>query len=934
MARRCGARGDEIDEVVQDALLVLVTGATSLRADAALAPWLAAIVRHRVATLLRRKRRLERLHVVDSAAVDRAGGATHDAFANTRGREVLEAVERALTTVSPAYQECLRLHLFEGLAPWEVAKRLGMNRVTVRLRLFRGLRQLRKRLPESLALLLVFALARKGRAQAPAWGVAAAVAATLAVGTGVALAAPGASVAGPVDSSRVAIETPVSPVVGSGLEVLATGTSRQPVAPANGLSVRVLDAAGRPLPAVAVELAPAAGLEARVLARRVVTSGDGLAVFPVPAGSSWRVRTDRGHDQVVEVLAPEQGLELRAVAALAVRGRVADPAGAPIVGAAIWLAPPDADPLDGMEVSTSDAEGRFQLAAVPRGAQLTARSPRFAAPVPIVLADEREVVFVLDRAGGQVQGTVLDDRGAPVADALVLVGPGADGPNAVVAPNLKARQAPPCWLTTDANGRFCSAALGEGRQPLVVRKAGFAACRLDVVPVAGRTVDVVCALQRATRLFGCVRDAAGAPQSGVRIYVRSEATHASCDLVSDANGCFESSVLPAGHTDVTVRAHGCAVVERSLRLEPGAVELPLVVAPLPELRGRAVHADGSPLAGWSLAVPAATDRAHECEAFAEPVAADGTVRLRVHPGSLPSHMVLQATDDGPWHHVGDLVELHSDGSFVLRLPADREPTARLVCRLLDAAVRPIAGAVVHAALPGQRWWRLGTTDAAGELTVASLPPGDYALRTEAPHGGQPALEQTAVALRSGHTHHEELRAAPTGEVRYRVWRSDGSLPLAPIVSFERVGADTRCAFLYGATGCQVLTPGTYDVYVTGEDFVWANGRVVVEAGQVVQFERELRPAWRRYLSLHELPDACRGERLDGTLCDATTGEVLYRFQVGADGGPMLPLRSYLPSGAIRLHARSEKGIEVVAEFTLPAAEEDTRPRQLPFQLVR
>ena len=77
---------------------------------------------------------------------------------------------------------------------------------------------------------------------------------------------------------------------------------------------------------------------------------------------------------------------------------------------------------------------------------------------------------------GTIQGTVLDDRGTPLADAMV----------SALSP-LSTKMA-----TTDAHGRFRIQALPAGEYVLRINRAGYLSSRRDGVRVgaAGATADI------------------------------------------------------------------------------------------------------------------------------------------------------------------------------------------------------------------------------------------------------------------------------------------------------------------------------------------------------------------------------------------------------------------------------------------------------------
>ena len=62
------------------------------------------------------------------------------------GKLQLEQVRHALAALSPERAEAIRLHVFAGLSVAEVAHVMHKNKATVRMLIYRALRDLRARL--------------------------------------------------------------------------------------------------------------------------------------------------------------------------------------------------------------------------------------------------------------------------------------------------------------------------------------------------------------------------------------------------------------------------------------------------------------------------------------------------------------------------------------------------------------------------------------------------------------------------------------------------------------------------------------------------------------------------------------------------------------------------------------------------------------------
>ncbi len=144
----------DAEDVVQATFLAALEGADRFHANRPVVPWLMGILSRQAGTL-RRARRLP-----DSAPWEPAS-ATEPLLAAEHA-ELRGAVDQAMRNIAAPYGEVLSLHLAEGKDPDEIASRLGRKTATVRVQLHRGLKQLRRRLPASLAGGSVASIAPRG----------------------------------------------------------------------------------------------------------------------------------------------------------------------------------------------------------------------------------------------------------------------------------------------------------------------------------------------------------------------------------------------------------------------------------------------------------------------------------------------------------------------------------------------------------------------------------------------------------------------------------------------------------------------------------------------------------------------------------------------------------------------------------------------------
>lgn len=132
------------EDAVQGCFLAAIEAQHEWDASRPLLPWLLGILTNRVRELRRQRR------TVDPARLQPAASEmAPDAVASQL--EVSAAVQSALQRLPSAYRETLELHLLQDLPAHEIARALGVPAGTVRMRLLRGLEQLRQVLPVGVA---------------------------------------------------------------------------------------------------------------------------------------------------------------------------------------------------------------------------------------------------------------------------------------------------------------------------------------------------------------------------------------------------------------------------------------------------------------------------------------------------------------------------------------------------------------------------------------------------------------------------------------------------------------------------------------------------------------------------------------------------------------------------------------------------------------
>lgn len=301
----------------------------------------------------------------------------------------------------------------------------------------------------------------------------------------------------------------------------------------------------------------------------------------------------------------------------AVRGHVLDDAGQPVAAARV-LAFPASQPFPVIDARrdavVTDADGAFALPAVAAGSyRFTASAPGFAAATTSPIAiDGRsvrdDVVIRLDR-GATVTGLVRTPDGAPVAAALVrVVGKGS------VDWRLT-RQA-----YTDDAGAFRIDGLPRRAVDVVAWHPRGASDLVPVDLVTTPAAELTLTLTMTGAIAGTVVDAAGQPVGDAQLVAEPVWTGAFGEsdqwiargvqaAIADSGGAFRFDGLPEGAYQLRAAAPDAS--EAALWLgeatpaHTGDTAVRIVLAGDGVVTGKVVLPDGSPPAGFTIAIGAA-----------------------------------------------------------------------------------------------------------------------------------------------------------------------------------------------------------------------------------------------------------------------------------------------------------------------------------------
>ncbi|MGE3172346.1 MAG: sigma-70 family RNA polymerase sigma factor [Planctomycetota bacterium] len=946
-------------DLVQDTFVAAIKSRRGFATSRPFVPWIVGIMQN-----LHRYRRRARARRLDPDRLMQAD--EHDPLVLVDHKLIHEQVVSAIAALPATYREVVALHLRDGLRPEEIAGVLDRRPGQVRTQLWRGLRQLRDRLPRGLAPMVAViasvSMARAGmRAEIEGGG------APREMPTGGSFAGPAQGMRGILGARRILALAALAGCLAcvlplwsswanggpAGLGPVTVAALSRPVAAAErGVTqLDMMGALGRTVGVqpsgvgrVEVSLSwadtglPAAGQSVRLhIGRRseapllntwfdAVREGwtdehGNLAFVAVPVGPACLLFDDGmvqsaeftvADDSVVErteVLTPECEVE----------GAVVDVTGRPIAGAAIWMSSSGATDAPGYVAGYTAVDGSFALRA-PHPKWLTwataegfARSAVFGETKDLRRVHPR---LVLGPSPAGILGTVSTEDGLPSAGTLVGVFPmqRARFP-------LEARAVAPSFQRTDARGRFELSGLEPGPHHVVARGASTCAELTRVELRAGAQECVELHLRRGATLHGRapagLRPGAFVSAGPAAAVGQDTASMIDATARVMADGTYRVDHVVPG--PVVLQLHGSPPLEAVAevpQVDDGAVirvDLQLRESDSTSLlRGRVVDGVGRPLEGIEvLGMPVEFDSTGMRDDYARAVtAADGRFRLTVRSG-VPYRCLVQ-------QHRG-FVSSSSDPVV------SGETEVLLTLGPTSAAIRGgfVRGAEVETdvdlvQLPLGHHQRLPLA-VDGSFAIEQLPPGDYFL-TFAKRPGRARPRLVTFHVDAGETRHLGWLADPgRGDLRVVLRSADGrpiQLAFTPLVT--SVPRDVFVALVPEIRDGYAdlrLAPDDYELLLAGVDFLPVRHRFSVTAGQRHEVGLDLVPARTCYFAFY-LPPMAKRARLWLRIDDAAGNRIVDRA-IPVPVEPCFRFALGLPAGPNKVRAVTASGLAAEGIVTVP-----------------
>lgn len=454
-----------------------------------------------------------------------------------------------------------------------------------------------------------------------------------------------------------------------------------------------------------------------------------------------------GREDTVEV-------EIAMVRAAHVSGVVLGPDGKPLPEARVSLvhAGVIGDEVSVVAVQQTSLDGRFELSGLAAGSYrlraertglLTAET---AEPLQVQTGETHaDLVLRLSR-GGVLSGTVRDETGRPVAEALVHAVPRSGGFGLVEAVGTK----------SDERGRYLLGGLRATEYRVRASQGQRASEQVVISMVEQADLNRDFVLDAEASIRGRVLSK-GQPAEGATVLARwMEGTLSESyerTVVAGAGGAFTfDGLAPGKHKLVAMWSAGARLfpdkLEHELTALTGERDVKLELDEAATLRGNVRFADGSVPAHFEVMVSGqrATSPQDETGAF------EAT-------GLLPGKYVVSLRGDAFEPLSMADIELKSgDDTDLGEIVVERGHRVRGV--VVDASGRPVAqaevmvgnswladaGSVASAGTRGQATFKSTVTDSAGEFSLAGLGSKGLLLLAEHPQAGRSPLLAVSTLL--------------------------------------------------------------------------------------------------------------------------------------------------------------------------------------------
>lgn len=860
-----------------------------------------------------------------------------------RAQEVRQRVVDAVVGLREPHRRTVMLRFFEGLSPAATAQRMGVPVETVRTRTRRALELLRARLgqefggraawvlpvatlsvdrssPLAVHKILNGVLSVNAKAKTVAI-VAASIASVLIIAFLCVTLMNQSDDSSPDEGARSVgagdIGTPSGKTKdGEGIPTRsfaslgpgrdadeAPSAGKQAVPLVGTLRVKVVDGeSGAPVKGILVRFQPLNVPDPFQHFRNHLTDQQGVILLESWPVGATRVQCILGDMARVTVEADATTEKILTIEkGLSIRGLVTTENGSPIPGAEVVVGR-IASQYEGHPVATTDANGAFTLSRfVPDGGRaIGVRAEGFVASRVVIVQAQRKLPdvleFVLKAPDSSLSFTVVDPTGAPLENAVVVVGKQdlqfgrADiertgtglltvGPFAVA-------------LRTDARGQTTVGCLPAGKTTVRIRHQDYVPWMQEIQLGTGSTVHRRVQLANGFTVRGTVRTQTGEPVPSCAVRIGRLGPAGGHLARTDAKGGFVLHDVPAGRHKIFASKHKVgetdSVVDVGLGQE-NAVALVLTAGP--SILGVVVDEEGNPLSGLRIDA----DVRFFTRASAVSNAAGRFEILDLEEGK--EYRLAVVSKKGVTIFIHPTPVLPGEDEWRVTVPSAQLAESSVRGAVVGPDAAPIEGAAVSVNISrgGDIASLEAKTDDLGRFVVAGLTPGNYTLGIGATGFARKSVRFQVV---SGEDVDLGTITFPMpGRIEYHARNPDG-------LSQRGLGAYTRRKDARGSgwtdlsrTPIQsnLMEPGRYHVSIRSPEVAMRGMLVEVKPGETtpVTFDVSAGVAWSVAFGESFVPE---GGTVRVAVSDA--GEtLLYDQAVSLSMLPDRKLKLRLPEGA-------------------------------------
>ena len=603
-----------------------------------------------------------------------------------------------------------------------------------------------------------------------------------------------------------------------------------------------------------------------VTAGTFVTDGSGCAEVAVSPGR-WVVRIALDPDGYRESsVAPGATAQVDYVVdpGLTIDGLVVDADRVPVGDASISVTILGPDNLR-LRAATTGPNGRFRLVVHGSECVVVARARGFATAFKHVQLPEgragrlsTELVLL---PGSSIRGLVIDARRVPVSGCLVSASSHATAVYETLSPGAESAMSGP-------DGRFAIDGLSAGPNVVLARADGNLPWRGSIDVLARSSTYCEIELESAGSVVGRVRSERGEPAAGATV-IAFAGKRAVARARSNDRGEFSLSPLPLGPTLVWAREPTLGWGRVEIADLRGAGEVEVMLAPGPEVVGRCVDRERTPVPDVSVELRMLDERGRTFpEVLAARTGSDGRFRV----AGVAPEVDFWVTAGKPGHADAQ-GRFGRDDEIELVLPVAVDDCT-LKGRVVGPEGEPIAGVsvMVRGSSIGGSYGVASGVD--GRFVITDLSRGTLSVTLEHPDFARTVVGDVEAV--SGQLELGDLTIRRGGRIRIKASGSSQAPPSGRAYLLDSAGESlSTFELLDGSAVSATVPPGEYQALLMARGYETRGFPVTVIEGTQSDFSVHLRTGEPIVVAFDVPVAPAAAEPVIGTL--TSTGQVVYRF---------------------------------------------------------